>query len=91
MKTGAASIERAVAPAPAGDLVALAGGAVAAHRLRSFLSMLGIAIGVASPIEVSRITEAIPMAMPSMESAERRRCPRIERQARATRSRTPAV
>ncbi|MEE8524441.1 MAG: ABC transporter permease [Thermoanaerobaculia bacterium] len=39
------------------DLVAVAVGAVAAHRLRSFLSMLGIAIGIASVILLTSIGE----------------------------------
>ena len=39
------------------DLVGLALGAVAAHRLRSFLSMVGIAIGIASVILLTSIGE----------------------------------
>ena len=39
------------------DLVALAFGAVRAHRLRSFLSMVGIAIGIASVILLTSIGE----------------------------------
>jgi putative ABC transport system permease protein len=39
------------------DLVRLAIGALAAHRLRSFLSMLGIAIGVAAVILLTSIGE----------------------------------
>ena len=34
---------------------------------------------VPSPMEVNRMTEAIPMEMPTVVSAERRRCPRIVR------------
>lgn len=40
-----------------GDLVRLATGALAAHRLRSFLSMLGIAIGVAAVVLLTSIGE----------------------------------
>lgn len=40
-----------------GDLLALATGALRAHRLRSFLSMLGIAIGVAAVILLTSIGE----------------------------------
>jgi putative ABC transport system permease protein len=40
-----------------GDLIRLALGAVRAHRLRSFLSMLGIAIGVAAVILLTSIGE----------------------------------
>jgi putative ABC transport system permease protein len=40
-----------------GDLFSLALGAVRAHRLRSFLSMLGIAIGVAAVILLTSIGE----------------------------------
>jgi putative ABC transport system permease protein len=40
-----------------GDLVRLAFGALRAHRLRSFLSMLGIAIGVAAVILLTSIGE----------------------------------
>jgi len=40
-----------------GELIALALGAVSAHRLRSFLSMLGIAIGIASVILLTSIGE----------------------------------
>ncbi len=39
------------------DLTALALGAVAAHRLRSFLSMVGVAIGIASVILLTSIGE----------------------------------
>jgi putative ABC transport system permease protein len=39
------------------DLVHLAGGALRAHRLRSFLSMLGIAIGIAAVILLTSIGE----------------------------------
>ncbi|MFI4944369.1 MAG: ABC transporter permease, partial [Burkholderiales bacterium] len=39
------------------DLVGLALGALRAHRLRSFLSMLGIAIGVAAVILLTSIGE----------------------------------
>ena len=39
------------------DLASLALGAVAAHRLRSFLSMVGIAIGIASVILLTSIGE----------------------------------
>jgi len=38
-----------------GDLLPLALGALRAHRLRSFLSMLGIAIGVAAVILLTSI------------------------------------
>jgi putative ABC transport system permease protein len=40
-----------------GDLLVLAAGALRAHRLRSFLSMLGIAIGVAAVILLTSIGE----------------------------------
>jgi putative ABC transport system permease protein len=40
-----------------GDLLHLASGALRAHRLRSFLSMLGIAIGVAAVILLTSIGE----------------------------------
>ncbi len=40
-----------------GELVGLAFGAVRAHRLRSFLSMIGIAIGIASVILLTSIGE----------------------------------
>jgi putative ABC transport system permease protein len=40
-----------------GDLLSLAWGALRAHRLRSFLSMLGIAIGVAAVILLTSIGE----------------------------------
>ncbi|MGD8898045.1 MAG: ABC transporter permease, partial [Acidobacteriota bacterium] len=39
------------------DLLRLAFGAVRAHRLRSFLSMLGIAIGIAAVILLTSIGE----------------------------------
>jgi len=40
-----------------GDLVRLAAGAIASHRLRSVLSMLGIAIGIAAVIVLTSIGE----------------------------------
>jgi putative ABC transport system permease protein len=40
-----------------GDLVRLAAGAIASHRLRSVLSMLGIAIGIAAVILLTSIGE----------------------------------
>ena len=40
-----------------GDLLRLAAGGLRAHRLRSFLSMLGIAIGVAAVILLTSIGE----------------------------------
>jgi putative ABC transport system permease protein len=40
-----------------GDLVRLAGGAIAGHRLRSGLSMLGIAIGIAAVILLTSVGE----------------------------------
>jgi putative ABC transport system permease protein len=40
-----------------GDLLRLAAGALAAHRLRSLLSMLGIAIGIASVVVLTSIGE----------------------------------
>src|SRR5262245_64704323 len=40
-----------------GDLLALAFGAIRGHRLRSFLSMLGIAIGIAAVILLTSIGE----------------------------------
>lgn len=40
-----------------GDLLRLAGGAITSHRLRSILSMLGIAIGIAAVILLTSIGE----------------------------------
>lgn len=48
-----------------GDLVRLAAGALRAHRLRSFLSMLGIAIGVAAVILLTSIGEGTRVYMVS--------------------------
>jgi putative ABC transport system permease protein len=45
------------------DLVRLAAGALRAHRLRSFLSMLGIAIGVAAVIILTSIGEGTRVYM----------------------------
>jgi putative ABC transport system permease protein len=47
------------------DLVRLAAGALRAHRLRSFLSMLGIAIGVAAVILLTSIGEGTRVYMVS--------------------------
>jgi len=46
-----------------GDLVRLAAGTLRAHRLRSFLSMLGIAIGVAAVILLTSIGEGTRLYM----------------------------
>ncbi len=48
-----------------GDLFHLAAGALRAHRLRSFLSMLGIAIGVAAVILLTSIGEGTRVYMVS--------------------------
>jgi putative ABC transport system permease protein len=48
-----------------GDLLRLAMGALRAHRLRSFLSMLGIAIGVAAVILLTSIGEGTRVYMVS--------------------------
>ena len=40
-----------------GDLARLAAGAITSHRLRSVLSMLGIAIGIAAVILLTSIGE----------------------------------
>ena len=47
------------------DLLHLAQGALRAHRLRSFLSMLGIAIGVAAVILLTSIGEGTRVYMVS--------------------------
>lgn len=42
-----------------GDLFALSGRAIAAHRLRSFLTLLGIAVGIAAVILLTSIGEGL--------------------------------